>query len=363
MYEDDRHVDHQGYMQYTGKQRLETATNSLYGIIGGLVADRRVNTTELAALTKWLGNYHEFLDRHPFNELIPHIHAVVADGVIDEEERSDLLWLCERFSGAGNYYDDVTADIQQLHGFLGGIVADGRINKQELDELSAWVDDHAHLRACWPYDELETVIAHVLKDGKIDDQEHEALLQFFGEFTITPGRKAVGALDRSSTVSGVCAFAPEIAFENRFFCFTGASKRSTRSGLVEVIQKLGGEFHKSLRNDTHFLIVGANGNPCWAYSCYGRKVEDAVHRRRNGQRVLIVHELDFWDAVADHGGDTLESVNWATAASSPPLTLPRCAARWSGGPPQTHHRSICATDFRQRLQNKRCGERLASSAM
>ena len=305
MYEDDRGNDHREYLRFTGKQRLETATNSLYGIIGGLVADRRVNKVELDALNSWLASYQEFLDRHPFNELIPHIHAVVADGVIEEEERSDLLWLCERFSGAGRFYDDVTADIQQLHGFLGGIVADGRVNKKELDELSAWVDDHAHLRSCWPYDELESVIAHVLKDGKIDDQEHEALLQFFGEFTIAPGRKAVGAIDREATVSGVCVFGPEIDFADRFFCFTGASKRTTRNGLVEIIRQLGGEFHKNLRNDTHFLIVGADGNPCWAYSCYGRKVEDAVQRRRKGQRLQIVHELDFWDAVADNGSAAL----------------------------------------------------------
>jgi len=305
MYEDDRGSDHDEYIRFTGRQRLETATHTLYGIIGGLVADRQVNKTELAALNRWLGNYRDFLDRHPFNELVPHIHAVVADGVIDEEERSDLLWLCERFSGAGGYYDDITADMQQLHGFLGGIIADGRINRKELDELSAWVDDHSHLRSCWPYDELESVIAHVLKDGKIDDQEHEALLQFFGEFTIGPERKAVGALDRECTVSGVCAFGPEIEFSDRFFCFTGASKRTTRNGLAEVIRQLGGEFHPNLRNDTHFLVVGADGNPCWAYSCYGRKVEDAVQRRRKGQRLLIVHELDFWDAVADNGGTAL----------------------------------------------------------
>jgi hypothetical protein len=89
MDEGDFGIDHHEYLRFTGKQRLETATNSLYGIIGGLVADRRVNKVELDALNSWLASYQEFLDRHPFNELIPHIHAVVADGVIEEEERSD----------------------------------------------------------------------------------------------------------------------------------------------------------------------------------------------------------------------------------------------------------------------------------
>lgn len=132
---------------------------------------------------------------------------------------------------------------------------------------------------------------------------HPVMSMFFGEFTLSPERRAVGALDRSATVSGVCVFGPEIEFANRFFCFTGASKRTTRNGMADIVRRLGGEFHKNLCNDTHYLVVGADGNPCWTYSCYGRKVEDAVHRRRTGQRLAIVHELDFWDAVADNRGE------------------------------------------------------------
>ena len=48
-----------------------------------------------------------------------------------------------------------------------------------------------------------------------------------------------------------------------------------------------------------YLIIGADGNPCWAYACYGRKVEKAVDLRKTGSRLLLVHENDFHDAVAD----------------------------------------------------------------
>lgn len=87
-------------------------------------------------------------------------------------------------------------------------------------------------------------------------------MQFFGEFAGTTSRQAVGALDRSCTVSGVCAMAPEIAFAKHCFCFTGSSKQTTRTELAKIVRSHGGDFHERLRNDTNYLILGAAGNPC-----------------------------------------------------------------------------------------------------
>lgn len=56
----------------------------------------------------------------------------------------------------------------------------------------------------------------------------------------------------------------------------------------------------SVSNKTDYLIIGADGNPCWAYACYGRKVEVAVKLRKEGGKILLVHEYDFLDALADH---------------------------------------------------------------
>lgn len=52
-------------------------------------------------------------------------------------------------------------------------------------------------------------------------------------------------------------------------------------------------------NAADFLVVGADGNPCWAFACYGRKVEMAIDYRKQGCKLLIVHENDFWDAARD----------------------------------------------------------------
>jgi hypothetical protein len=66
-----------------------------------------------------------------------------------------------------------------------------------------------------------------------------------------------------------------------------------------MIEQMGGVFSTSVTPKVHFLVVGANGNPAWAYSCYGRKVEQAMKLRAEGHSLVIVHENDFWDSIQD----------------------------------------------------------------
>jgi len=98
---------------------------------------------------------------------------------------------------------------------------------------------------------------------------------------------------------GLCAVCPEITFSGNKFCFTGTSFKYTRSEFFQLVKQLGGEVVNSVSAKLDYLIIGADGNPCWAYACYGRKVEKAAELRKTGSRLLLVHENDFHDAVAD----------------------------------------------------------------
>jgi hypothetical protein len=103
------------------------------------------------------------------------------------------------------------------------------------------------------------------------------------------------------TVRGVCAVAPEVVFCEKHFCFTGKSERLTRQRIAEMIERLGGKFLRDVTQEIDYLVIGADGNPCWAYACYGRKVERAIRYRKSGLKLLLVHEYDFWDSVLDAG--------------------------------------------------------------
>ena len=294
------HPDHLGYYAFTGRSRLDKAINSLLGIVEGISVDAKINNAEIAFLSNWLEAHQPYRDRHPFNELLPVVANSVADGLLTEDERSDVRWLCEKLRST-EYYDAITADLQRLHAIMGGIASDGVITKEKLKGLSEWLDDHNHLRRCWPYDEVDSIVTAVLTDQRIDEKEHESLRAFFDEFVALGENRAIARplISTGQTVQGLCAVCPEIKFNSSLFCFTGASRKYVRSQFAKVVIGLGGRVSNSVTPALDYLIIGADGNPCWAYACYGRKVEKAVELRKEGYRLLLVHEHDFNDAVLD----------------------------------------------------------------
>jgi len=294
------HPDQSEYFAYMGRARLDKAINTLLGILQGITIDLRINDKEVDLITNWINENSEFKDRHPINEIMPALESSIADGYLDEEERLDLLWICEKLQ-SNEYYDRATSDMQVLHGLLAGIVADGYISDQEIHGLSEWILDHSNLLCNWPYDEVSSLLTGILSDGKIDDAERRLLQSFFSEFV---GKQGSPSINNSlkfegAAITGLCAVCPEISFPNSIFCFTGSSPKYTRSEFAKIVEGLNGWFSKSLTQEVDYLVIGAQANPCWAYACYGRKVEKAVELRKQGFKLLLVHENDFLDAVAD----------------------------------------------------------------
>lgn len=277
------------------------------GLLSGITIDERLNAEEVAETLNWLSEYGDLLGRAPFSELKEKLDEILADGVIDPDEQEDLLWVCRNLSSESEYYDGITQSIQVLHGLMHGVMADGIITIEEARGLQDWVDENAHLKGIYPYDEIDSLLTHVLADGKIDAVEQETLQAFFEDFIEYSFAKNVknevervrAGLPKKFTLPGICAMCPEITFDNRVFTLTGSSMKAGRKEIVERITARGGRFSPNVTQETEFLVIGAAKNPCWAFSCYGRKVEQAVENRKKGLPIVIVHESDFWDAVED----------------------------------------------------------------
>jgi hypothetical protein len=295
------HPDHIAYFKFASKLRLTKSIQTLTGMSKGISIDKTINKDEMFFLVEWIKQHDDVRFKHPFNEIIPVIEAALSDGVFSEDEQEDLLWLCEKIAGENGWIDTVTADLQQLHGILAGIIADGKITESELQGLQDWLDDHEHLRTCWPYDEIDALIMVIMKDGKIDDTEHKQLMSFFSEFIDLQDDRTINSplVKDGALLSGVCAVCPEISFPDSVFCVTGASHRYSRKEFDHLIKGLGAQTVKNVSGNVNYLVIGSEGNPCWMYSCYGRKVEKAVNLRKEGHNIMIVHENDFHDAVED----------------------------------------------------------------
>jgi NAD-dependent DNA ligase len=145
------------------------------------------------------------------------------------------------------------------------------------------------------------VLTAVLASGKVEEDEHQLLDTFFSQFVKILDSKTITSppVLKESSIMGLCAVCPEILFDGRSFCLTGESTRYSRREFTERLEAVGARVVNGVIKSLDYLIVGADGNPCWAYACYGRKVERAVELRKSGQSLLIIHENDLHDALAD----------------------------------------------------------------
>ena len=297
-------IEEKNYRQFTKPAELHKAVNTLKGLIEGIQIDNKINSEEVEELMNWCYMHQHLEDRHPFRELLPLIREVYSDGIVTEEEAKDILWVCNNFESDSEYYNAITSAIQNLFGIMHGIMADNIITDEEVIALKGWLQEHEFLAGTYPFDEIESLVMTILLDGNISEEERDILKGFFSNFidikiSYNLNEKELNEIKDKYSLGGICAICQELDFENNMFCFTGESVKAKRKEIAELIESFGGKFNNNVTKKTRYLIVGNKGNPCWVFSCYGRKVEEAVRLRQEGQNITIVNETDFWDVVED----------------------------------------------------------------
>lgn len=287
---------------FTSKARADKAINSLKGILLGINLDEQVNDKEINELKKWAENHRSLINRNPFKEFMTIIDETVSNNIPATETIEDLFWLCQKYENDNYYYNAVTTDLQTLQGICHGILADGIINEKEVRDLEKWLEQNTHLSTYYPYDEIRSLMLSIVSDGIIEEEEILILKAYLNQFVNIENKEIAKQIDQETAdinISGHCTSDPNIDFDGKTFCVTGVLKSGNRSELENLISDLGGISTKTVTKKTDYLIVGDNGNPAWAFACYGRKVEKALEMRKGGHQICLVHEFDFMDAVED----------------------------------------------------------------
>lgn len=295
-------VDQQLLKIYTAKSQADKAINSLKGILIGIRADEELNEIEINELRNWVSVHKHLINRNPFNEFMTIIEETISNKIPELDAIEDLFWLCQKYESDNYYYNAVTADLQTLQGICYGILSDGIINDKEVFDLNDWLLENEHLSTYYPYDEIRSLLLSILSDNKIDEEEKIVLKAYFKQFVQLKDKEIQKQIDSETydvQISGLCTSEPNVIFTGKTFCITGVLKRGNRELLQNDIKKLGGIPTESITKKTDYLIVGDNGNPAWAFSCYGRKVEKALSLRKEGHTITLIHEFDFADIVDD----------------------------------------------------------------
>lgn len=286
----------------TSKAQADKAINSLKGILLGINLDGKINKRETNELHQWTISHRNLINRNPFREFMTAIKQVISNEDISTDTIEDLFWLCQKYEGESYDYNTVTADLQTLQGICHGILADGEINEKEVFDLEKWLKGNVHLRTYYPYDEIRSLISSIVADRKVDEEEKLVLKAYLKQFVSLRNKDVSNQIKLETQdihISGHCTSEPDIQFDGKTFCVTGVLKSGTRENLKQIISDLGGIPTNSVSKNTDYLIVGDNGNPAWAFACYGRKVEKALDLRKAGHTICLIHEFDFMDAIED----------------------------------------------------------------
>lgn len=288
------------YRKFTFKSESDKAIHMLEGILKGISYDSKINNYEINELVNWTDIHSKFKKIYPFKEVFEMLDKILDDNVITEEERNDLLWFCKQVITDSKYYDVITSDLQRLNGILYGIISDKVIKDSEIKKLDKWLIENEHLVSNYPYDELYSLVTSILSDGIITGDEKKILerylLEFIDEKEISNySNEEIKKIKESITISGVCALAPDIKINDSRFVITGKSSNYSRKDFKNMISEKGGQVIATVSGKTNYLVVCDNSNPCWAYSCYGRKIEKAMNLRSKGNTIFIVHENDLMD--------------------------------------------------------------------
>jgi hypothetical protein len=263
-------------------------------LLTGILADRVVHQLEVDRLKGWLEAAEPYRSVRPFSELADHIEHALTDGVLTIDECEDLQFLAQRCTTVNPHFAALRTGLQVLQGVITGVSADREIPENELLVLRNWIEDWSHLSGTWPYDECETLVHVALR--RRDRVAIEQLMLMAQHFPIAGGGDDVQA---PPLIGGVCAIDPVIQFAGHEFVFTGESTKGPRRSLEAHVHARGGATHDAVTKKANYLVVCDEGNPLWAFSCYGRKVEKAYLMRRGGHQIAIVHERDFWDALTE----------------------------------------------------------------
>ena len=92
------------YLKYTVAQNRDRDTNELEGLIRGIALDGRIVAQEVDSLERWCSRERNWHDGNLFGEVRARVREAVSDGVLDDEERADILHFCERLKSPSPFY-------------------------------------------------------------------------------------------------------------------------------------------------------------------------------------------------------------------------------------------------------------------
>lgn len=275
--------------KYNFKRNQEKAAYALKGILIGLVADQKLNEMELTFLDFWLSSQDSLSKDGDAVDLQDILSSILSDGIVTNDELKELHLLIDdiieyrRKNDAG-----VESKINKFTGILNGIVADDKVDDEELNSLSSWIENNPEIYSEWPIYSIAETIKIILKDGNITNEEKNHLSNCIKD--ITGVRFNENGVAYGMATDFFNSQEVEIFHENANYCFTGEFLAGTRKDVESIAIKNGATIKKNVVNNLDFLVIGTLASRDWRFSSHGRKIEHAMKLQKDGKSIMIITE-------------------------------------------------------------------------
>jgi hypothetical protein len=186
-------------------------------------------------------------------------------------------------------------DVDELLGICKGVIADDRVNPDELRFIGSWIRAHPTLSCTWPCREIGDRIEQALQDGELTSDELSEISAFLKSI-VAPIPHPTEQHFRSTTLP-LDAPVPPIRFPGRTFCFTGTFLAGHRGMCTDATEKRGAVVIPNVTLELDYLVLGEFRTEAWIHSTHGRKIERAVELRSRQGRPRIISEVSWSQAL------------------------------------------------------------------
>lgn len=282
-------------LNFNKKRNRNKAATMLFGILNGITADQSLNDIEITFLKHWLVTQEDM--KGDFLDIYDAVQTIVQDGIIEDEERDDLLNLLNDCIEYSNRIFENDAKVNELLGYLKGLTADGIINIKEFYKLVDAMDVDAQLLSIYPFNIINKRIKDILKDGKVTDKELIDLHDFACDITGTNFTRDGDVLGGATTL-----FNEEIpqSINGVNVCFTGKFISGKRTEIENQAKTIGLRPQSNVTNETYLVVIGTLSSRDWIHESSGRKIEKAIELRNLGKEIIITSEK-YWIEIIKSG--------------------------------------------------------------
>ncbi len=182
--------------------------------------------------------------------------------------------------------------VDECIGIIRGIMADDRVQEEEVHTLAKWLLASGELIDEWPISIIAERLNRVYADHVVDDQEREDLRELFRE--LMGSHEDVSEFRNAATKLPLTKPPPNIVVPDRLFVFTGKFLHGTRKSCEQAVLDRGGFTKRQVTEKVDYLVIGAIGSRDWIHSTHGRKIEAAVANVERGHPTAIISE-EHWE--------------------------------------------------------------------